>query len=310
MGQHKSQRDGGDPIEKGIKQEGDQRLSAGAQHKINRVDVSIQRHKCGADADKTCCQLPNGIRGIVDTGEQRAHQEKHGAYAHADQHREDRKPCGVLTRLPDLSRAKGLPQQNGDGIAHGDERYIKDIGDSLRDVQRCHCGKPAHRITLHQRGHTGSPQGLVRHQRNGFAHHAARKPGRHLPHPAPGTNGKGIDFRVNMCPARHECKFHKTGDHRGRRSTRNAQRRGSELSVDQHIIPDQIDHHRQDAGLHGNHRLPGIAQRCGIHLRQTKGQQSRVHDRQITLCLMQGLRHTSTSAVLVQEEHDQGISLP
>ena len=88
-------------------------------------------------------------------------------------------------------------------------------------------------------------------------------------------------------PDDHDRCLDKTGQHRRRGGTGDPKCRRAEFTVDQNIVPDQIDKDCCDTGLHRHDRLAAFTQRAGIDLRHSKRKEPRVHHQKI----LPGSRH-------------------
>ena len=308
MRQHERRRHRHHPHIAGIEQECDPGLSAGAQRKIGCICIRINGHADSADADQPGSDPADLITRIVDFREEAAGYEKTCADPHTDQYGKDGQLDGFFFCAFYVSRAEDLPEDDGDGIAHGNEGNIEHIVECLGNIVRRHGRQPAHRVTLREHGHTAGPERFIHKKRKCFDCDPPGQRSRHLEQPPPCADDEPVASGIPVRPSGNIDQFHKAGQDCGRRSAGHAKRRRADLSVDQDIIAGQIDRHSEQPGFHRDNGLAGVSECCRISLRQRERQHSDIHHREVILCIGKCRLNISSAAVFREIVRDQAVA--
>ena len=292
------------PGKEGVKQEGDQGLSAAAHSEIAGVLIGIHRHEECADPDQVCGKAADLWRGVVDPWKQAGDEKHHKAGEHADHDREESQAGCRPAHGRHTAAAKLLADDDADGHAHGDERDVEDIGDRLGDVKGGNNRQAAERIILDQGSLASGPEGFVEEQRKSFFYTVHRKASRHG-QAAVSAPDKREALCVGMGVDDDEGKLHDTGDVCGDGCTDDAQSRGTELSEDQDVVARQVDQDGDHAGPHGDDGLTAGFQGGGIDLGQGKGNDAQKDHIQVIPGKAHRCLHAADTAVLMKIQRDQ-----
>ena len=109
-------------------------------------------------------------------------------------------------------------------------------------------------------------------------------------------------------PDHHDAHLHYPGQHGRRSGSHHAQSRCTEFSEDENIVEYQIHSHRDQACLHRQNGLSGLAQCAGIYGCDDEGQQLQKHNVKIVLCMAHRCFQIQTALPFVKEQPDKGFA--
>ena len=143
-------RNGADPQEHTVKEEGDDGFSAGTQGEVGRVDKSQQRRGQSLNLDEPHGDMLDFRGSIIELRKQRSDEDEKNSCNHAAEHGKGDELIVFLPGFFQFSRPKQLPHDDANRAAQRSEDYVGNITQGIGDVFCGYDVKPQHGIALRQ----------------------------------------------------------------------------------------------------------------------------------------------------------------